>query len=148
MIHQNDSSDIVQQLLQQHGSSKVADLEALENLEISPKNPMSDTTNSSHVAVMQQLQQIRRMPLSPADGEKIHEPTTSPELRNNKDTSTISSAVVTSVSQYELTQSHERVRNISILRISLLFSFVLHLLCRNRLTCPAFPMNTWFQSIR
>lgn len=118
MIHQNDSSDTEtqsfdnsKQLLQHlHNSSTVADLDALENLDISSKNLASESPNSSHAAVLQQLQQIRRMPLITADGGKNHESTTAPESRNNKDTPTANTAVVTSISQYELTQSHETVR--------------------------------------
>lgn len=108
MIHQNEPSDTENQLLHNvHSSSTtVADLDALEKLEISSKNPSLDMPNSSHAAVLQQLQQIRRVPLISADIGKTHESTKAPESLNNKETT---SAVVTSVSQYELTQSNETV---------------------------------------
>lgn len=104
------------QLLQPVHSNTTADavLDSLKNLEISPKQAaMSDKQNSSHAAVMQQLQQIRRMPLSPtgSGGGGINmESTILSELRNNKESTKPTVAVVTSVSQYELTQSHQTVR--------------------------------------
>lgn len=112
----NQTSTLQQLVRGGNGTTHVEDLDALEDLEISPKP--TETLNSSQAAVLQQLQQIRRTPLTATSHDQQQQQQRPPHAQRSPTRDQSSSpasatankeTVVTSVSQYEITQSNELV---------------------------------------